>query len=132
MLRSFEDSGAINFNPHRLADRNVTDISMLKILHNKAEFLDLLLVCNPPPLFRGRAWMPEIERPKFRKDAKQAERSLKGKFSALRGIERGWRGLRKWQCRVQRERQAHTDPRPTKSECDSSNAKPYKHTYTCF
>ena len=112
MLRSFEDSGAINFNPHH---------SWLGLTEQQ----DLTL-------FRGRAWMPEIERPKFRKDAKQAERSLKGKFSALRGIERGWRGLRKWQCRVQRERQAHTDPHPTKSECDSSNAKPDKHTYTCF
>ena len=26
--------------------------------------------------------------------------------------------------------QAYTDPRPTKSEYDSSNAKPYKHTHT--
>ena len=24
---------------------------------------------------KGRAWMPEVERPEFRKDAKQAERS---------------------------------------------------------
>ena len=45
----------------------------------------------PPPLFRGRAWMPEVERPKFRKDAKQAERSLKGKgVGARRGIVRFW------------------------------------------
>ena len=36
---------------------------------------------------KGRAWMPEVERPKFRKDAKQAERSLKGKFSAGRRAE---------------------------------------------
>ncbi|CBL33708.1 hypothetical protein ES1_05890 [[Eubacterium] siraeum V10Sc8a] len=33
----------------------------------------------------------------------------------------GWKGS------VQREGQAHS---PTKSECDSSNAKPYKHTQT--
>ena len=30
-------------------------------------------------LFRGRAWMPEVERPEFRKDAKPTERSFKGK-----------------------------------------------------
>lgn len=43
----------------------------------------------PLPLFRGRAWMPEVERPKFRKDAKQTERSLKGKCgSAKQGIVR--------------------------------------------
>ena len=30
-------------------------------------------------LFRGRAWMSEVERPKFRKDAKPTERSFKGK-----------------------------------------------------
>ena len=28
---------------------------------------------------KGRAWMPEVERPELRKDAKQTERSLKGK-----------------------------------------------------
>ena len=27
--------------------------------------------------------------------------------------------------------QAHTDPRPTKSESDSANVKPYKHTDDC-
>ena len=37
--------------------------------------------------------MPEVERPEFRKDAKQAERSLKGKGdSAGRGIARIWKG----------------------------------------
>ena len=30
-------------------------------------------------LFRGRAWMPEVERPKALQDAKPTERSLKGK-----------------------------------------------------
>ena len=30
-------------------------------------------------LFRGRAWMPEVERPEFRTDAKPKKRSLKGK-----------------------------------------------------
>jgi len=28
--------------------------------------------------------------------------------------------------------QAHTDPRPAKSEWDSANAKPYKHTDDCI
>ena len=37
------------------------------------------------------------------------------------------RWLWEWRGSVQREGQA---PRPTKSERDSSNAKPYKHTQT--
>ena len=40
---------------------------------------------------------------------------------ALRGLW-GWRGS------MQREGQAHS---PTKSEWDSANAKPYKHTDDC-
>ena len=37
--------------------------------------------------------MPEVERPKFRKDAKQTERSLKGKgVGDFRGIVRFWKG----------------------------------------
>ena len=35
---------------------------------------------------KGRAWMPEVERPKFRKDAKPTERLLKGKCG---GAEQG-------------------------------------------
>ena len=36
---------------------------------------------------KGRAWMPEVERPKFCKDAKPTKRSLKGKGgSAERGM----------------------------------------------
>ena len=38
LLSSLKDSASINFNPHRLADKNVIDISTLTILHNKAEF----------------------------------------------------------------------------------------------
>ena len=53
-------------------------------------------------LFRGRAWMPEVERPKFRKDAKQTERSLKGKGDGVgRGVVRfgkGWSGARRRGC----------------------------------
>ena len=37
-----------------------------------------------PPFDKGRAWMPEVERPEFRKDAKLAERSLKGKGDSAR------------------------------------------------
>ena len=59
LLRSFEDDTPINFNPHH-------------------SWLGLTEQQNLT-LFRGRAWMPEVERPKFRKDAKQTERSLKGK-----------------------------------------------------
>ena len=33
---------------------------------------------------KGRAWMPEVERPEFRKDAKQAERSFIGKCGGAR------------------------------------------------
>ena len=52
----------------------------------------------PPPLFRGRAWMPEVERPKFRKDAKPTKRSYKGKgVGARRGIVRIWKG---WRCKA--------------------------------
>ena len=51
----------------------------------------------PPPLFRGRAWMPEVERPKFRKDAKPTERSFKGKgvgdlLHFARPTERSFKG----------------------------------------
>ena len=43
---------------------------------------------NKQSVHKG-AWMPEVERPKFRKDAKQAERSLKGKgVGAEQGIVR--------------------------------------------
>ena len=39
--------------------------------------------------FEGRAWMPEVERPEFRKDAKPTKRSLKGKgVGGFRGIVR--------------------------------------------
>ena len=44
--------------------------------------------------------MPEVERPKFRKDAKPTERSFKGKCGgAERGIVRfwkGWCGAKRW------------------------------------
>ena len=45
-------------------------------------FLDKLIY-SCLALFRGRARMPEVERPEFRKDAKQAERSFKGKDIVL-------------------------------------------------
>ena len=45
----------------------------------------LWLAVNPPPFDKGRAWMPEVERPEFRKDAKPTERSY-GKDG---GAERG-------------------------------------------
>ena len=37
---------------------------------------------------KGRAWMPEVERPEFRKDAKPTERSYGKCGSAFRGIVR--------------------------------------------
>ncbi len=37
---------------------------------------------------KGRAWMPEVERPEFRKDAKPTERSYGKSDSAFRGIVR--------------------------------------------
>ena len=70
--------------------------------------------------------MPEVERPKFRKDAKPAERSLKGKgdgagqrdggdFTRVVGMEMfGAAG--------------GASSSPTKSGQDSSNAKPYNYT----
>ena len=42
---------------------------------------------------KGRAWMPEVERPEFRKDAKQAESSYGKCGCARRGIVRFWEGL---------------------------------------
>ena len=36
--------------------------------------------------FEGRAWMPEVERPEFRKDAKPTERSYGKCGSAFLGI----------------------------------------------
>ena len=59
-IRSFYDSTPINFNPHH-------------------SWLSLTQQQNLT-LFRGRAGKPEVERPKFRKDAKPTERSLKGKL----------------------------------------------------
>ena len=41
---------------------------------------------------KGRAWMPEVERPEFRKDAKPTERSYGKSDSAFRGIVRFWEG----------------------------------------
>ena len=70
--------------------------------------------------------MPEVERPKFRKDAKPTKRSLKGKgdgagqrdggdFTRVVGIEMfGAAG--------------GASSSPTKSGQDSSNAKPYNYT----
>ena len=40
---------------------------------------------------KGRAWMPEVERPEFRKDAKQAERSYGKCGGARRGDSAEWR-----------------------------------------
>ena len=37
---------------------------------------------------KGRAWMPEVERPEFRKDAKPTERSYGKCDGAFRGIVR--------------------------------------------
>ena len=37
---------------------------------------------------KGRAWMPEVERPEFRKDAKPTERSYGESDSVFRGIVR--------------------------------------------
>ena len=37
---------------------------------------------------KGRAWMPEVERPEFRKDAKPTERSYGKSDSVFRGIVR--------------------------------------------
>ena len=38
------------------------------------------------PFDKGRAWMPEVERPEFRKDAKPTERSYGKCGSAFLGI----------------------------------------------
>ena len=37
---------------------------------------------------KGRAWMPEVERPEFRKDAKPTERSYGKSVGGFRGIVR--------------------------------------------
>ena len=39
---------------------------------------------------KGRAWMPEVERPEFRKDAKPTERSYGKSVGGFRGIVRFW------------------------------------------
>ena len=41
---------------------------------------------------KGRAWMPEVERPEFRKDAKPTERSYGKSDSVFRGVVRFWEG----------------------------------------
>ena len=41
---------------------------------------------------KGRAWMPEVERPEFRKDAKPTERSYGKSVGGFRGIVRFWNG----------------------------------------
>jgi len=41
---------------------------------------------------KGRAWMPEVERPEFRKDAKPTERSYGKCIGNFRGIVRFWEG----------------------------------------
>ena len=41
---------------------------------------------------KGRAWMPEVERPEFRKDAKPTERSYGKSVGGFRGIVRFWKG----------------------------------------
>ena len=38
------------------------------------------------------AWMPEVERPEFRKDAKPTERSYGKSVGGFRGIVRFWKG----------------------------------------
>ena len=56
------------------------------LLHCKRDTIS----CQAPSfllhLFRGRAWMPEVERPEFRKDAKPTERSYGKCGSAFLGI----------------------------------------------
>ena len=42
---------------------------------------------------KGRAWMPEVERPEFRKDAKPTERSYGKSVGGFRGIVRFLEGL---------------------------------------
>ena len=39
---------------------------------------------------KGRTWMPEVERPEFRKDAKPTERSYGKSVGGFRGIVRFW------------------------------------------
>ena len=53
---------------------------------------------------------------------------LLGECGVKRGMDVLLRWLWEWKGLVQREGQARS---PTKSECDSSNAKPYKHTDDC-
>ena len=43
---------------------------------------------------KGRAWMPEVERPEFRKDAKPTERSYGKCDGAKQGIVRFWKVMR--------------------------------------
>ena len=43
---------------------------------------------------KGRAWMPEVERPEFRKDAKPTERSYGKCGGAKQGIVRFWKVMR--------------------------------------
>ena len=58
-------------------DRSTT-IKTTKALTSPHSWLGLTEQQNLT-LFRGRAWMPEVERPKALQDAKPTERSLKGK-----------------------------------------------------
>lgn len=61
-------------------------------------------------------------------DAKQQSVHLKARVIVQgNGIVVLLQWLWEWRGSVRREGQAHS---PTKSECDSSNAKPYKHTQT--
>ena len=43
---------------------------------------------------KGRAWMPEVERPEFRKDAKPTERSYGKWDGAKQGMVRVWEVMR--------------------------------------
>ena len=46
---------------------------------------------NQQSVHKG-AWMPEVERPEFRKDAKPTERSYGKSDSVFRGVVRFWEG----------------------------------------
>ena len=80
-----------NYNPHRHGSE-ILEIYKSRISNLYAEKCQFIVAAVPPPLDKGRAWMPEIERPKFRKDAKPTERSYGKCDGAFRGIVRFLKG----------------------------------------
>ena len=86
-----------NYNPHRHGSE-ILEIYKSRISNLYAEKCQFIVAAVPPPFDKGRAWMPEIERPKFRKDAKPTERSYGKCDGAFRGIVRFLKGQCQCSC----------------------------------